>query len=249
MTRQDQRYYVPPQAPIDVHVDQSRTEARPSFKGQVSDTRVTMFGVLSLVAGGGIGYLVYGWTNNVGFGVVLGLLVMLLIFTGYYIYDSEVSTGLRHKRLETQLALEQLDAAAYANEVNEQQAAQIQQLWAAHNALVDRVDGLGQIRVTDISGTRTIGKYDEVDGAIDNWLFGTVFDEQGKLAGVYPKNMQLTTAYPFRGTSQIAQLAHGRLLAAGLIGTVPNSRNIKWTGPAIYSEAIDRLRAHRGQER
>ncbi|MFN8465459.1 MAG: hypothetical protein U0X20_07910 [Caldilineaceae bacterium] len=249
MTRNDSRYYVPPQAPIDVHVDGSRQEARPSFKGQVSDARVTMFGVIAVVAGGGIGYLVYTWTAGAGTGIVAGLLVMLGIFTGYYVYDSLVSTGYMHKRLETALEMEKLDAIAYANDVNEQQAAQIQQLWEAHNALADRVDGLGQIRVTDSNGTRTIGRYDEIDGAIDNWLTGSMFDATGKLAGVYPKNMQLVSAYPFRGTSQIAQLAHARLLAAGLVGKVPNSNNLKWTGPGIYSEALDKLRRHRGQER
>lgn len=249
MNRPDQRYYVPPQAPVDIHVDQSRQEARPSFKGQVSDARVTMFGVLAVLAGAGIGYLVYTWLLDPGVGVVVGVLVMLGIFTSYYVYDSLVSTGYMHKRLETSLELEKLDAIAYANNVNEQQAAQIAQIWQAIDALTNRVDTMGTIRVTDHQGTRTINKYDAVDAAIDRFLETAMFDANGRLVGIYAKNKQLAVAYPFKGTGDIAVEAHARLVAAGLVQRAPNSNNLIWSGPASLAESFNRLRDHRGAER
>jgi hypothetical protein len=231
-------------SPVAIQAEQSQQQGRnPSFRGETNGLRITIFFALAFCVALALGWLAYTWW---GMAAALAMFValILVVFVPLYWWDSMVSTGYLHRRAElinesekTWAALE--TTALTASQINDQQQAQIEQIWTAIHHIDERLKAQDTIKIQSRDGVRHVAKHDEIDSDIDRWL-ASMFDANGQMVGAHPSG-SLKGPYPFKGDGDAPRQAHQRLIRAGLVGQNATSKQYVWTGPMTLSEARKRL--------
>jgi hypothetical protein len=224
------------------------TQRQPTYKGETSGLRfVWLFALAFFVA---LAVAVVAWELWHMMIVSFGLFAISIygVFVPVYRWDMEVSTGLRHRRMELRAEdYKSQDAVAIATAaatVNNEQQVQIEQLWNANRLFDERLKAVEVYRVQDRKGVREIPRHDEFDMAIDGWLAQFMFDANGVLVGSYPAG-HIKKAFPFTAKDERGRQCFARLTTAGLIGKAGN--NYTWTGPKTLTETQQKLAPGRGR--
>lgn len=204
----------------------------PSVRGEISTGRILGFLALAVMVALAVGYLAFAaWGINAG--LAWFVVLLLTVFTPFFLVDSAMSSGLLHRRAELNVELAKVDLATLeAARINEAQQAQLNEIYDTLAIFDERLKAVETIKVVDQTGARHIPKHDNVDIRIAAWLHQTMFDANGMLVGAH-KSGHLIGPYPFKGDEEEAQTAHRRLVKATLIGKAGN--NYTWIGPSTLS--------------
>lgn len=227
--------YVPPQQ---MPPQAQMVTRQPTARGEISTGRVIGFLVLAFVVA-----CAFSWVAFAAWGVSAALavfvVVLLGVFTPYFMWDSAVSSGFMHRRSELSVEMAKIDLATIeASRINEAQEEQLKDIYETLKHFDERIKAVETIRIEGMDGVRHVAKHDNVDIKIGAWLHQTMFDANGMLCGAH-KSGHLIGPYPFKGDEEEAQTAHKRLLRAGLVGKAGN--NYTWTGPNTLSAAKRQL--------
>ncbi len=215
----------------------------PSVRGEISTGRILGFLALAVMVALAVGYLAFAaWGVNAG--LAWFVVLLLAVFSPFFVVDSAMSSGLLHRRSELSVEMAKIDLATLeAANINAAQQEQIEQLWDAINAIDERIKAMSTVRIVGKDGARDVPKYDDIDGNIERWLM-TLFDANGRMVGAHASG-SLKGPYPFKGDSDEAQQAHMRLVRAGLVGRNEVSKQFTWIGPPVLSETRTRLQKAR----
>lgn len=234
-------------APVYMQTEPTQ-QSRPTYKGETSGLRLVVFFALAFFSSMGVAVVAWELWHMVIVSFGLFAVALLGVFIPVYRYDMEVSTGLRHRRMELiaedNKSQDAVRIATAAATVNNEQQVQIEQLWNANRLLEERLKAVETYRIHDRKGTRDIPRQDEFDMAIDSWLAQFMFDANGVLVGSHPTG-HIKRAFPFTAKDERGRQCFARLSAAGLIGKSGN--NYTWTGPKTLTETQQKLAPGRGR--
>lgn len=219
----------------------------PSVRGEISTGRILGFLALAVMVALAVGYLAFSaWGVNAG--LAWFVVLLLAVFSPFFVVDSAMSSGLLHRRAELGVESAKIDLEIIrAATLNEAQDAAIRALQSEVTAIKRQIANLRTIEIRDRDGSRTVSLRDEVDTSIDVWLTQTIFDAAGRLVGAHQSGV-LRQAYPFKGTDEQSRAANVRLQSAGLVKVRQPGNQYAWTGPATLHEAMDALAPLRGDE-
>lgn len=216
--------------------------ARPTHKGEISTGRVLGFLMLAFAVASAIGYLAFtAWGVNAA--LAWFVIVLLGVFTPYFLIDSAMSSGYLHHKAEIGLNEKKVElddkkvdlAILHEAQLNVAQQAAIEAIQDEIALVWEQIDALKTVRIQDRDGIRIVAKHDEIDSAIDSWLSKSMFDAKGQLVGAHPSGV-LKQAYPFKGNDNRSQLAHQRLMTARLVDVRKPSNQYAWVGPRTLTD-------------
>lgn len=219
-------------------------QRQPTYKGETSGLRFMWLFALAFFVALAVAVVAWEVWHMVIVSFSLFAVALLGVFVPVYRWDMEVSTGLRHRRMELRAEdYKSQDALAIANAtiMNEEQQAQIAQMKDDILALQQAVESLRTVTITDRSGSRIIPAHDDIDMLIVAWLSQSVFGPDGMLTGVYEKSGVIKGKYPFSAKDERNTAAHQRLVRAGLVDVRQPGNQYVWKGPITLSETRRKL--------
>jgi hypothetical protein len=233
-----------------VTIEQQPAQRAPTFKGETSGLRLLVIFAVSALFAIAIAIVIWLLSQNAVWAFAVFAVLFMPMFVWLYRYDAEVSTGLRHHRMQLiaddNKAWAAVELAKAATSVNTEQAAQIEIMQEDIRYLQDSVDALRTVTITDREGARAVPVRDDIDMMIDGWLSQSVFAPNGTMVGVHESGV-LKVAYPFKARDEKSQQAHVRLVRAGLVTLRKPGNQYAWCGPMTLSETRRKLQPARGQ--